>query len=191
MPAASAPGAPPALRDRIVQIYTVEGPKAYGLYGINQLQHALQSAAHAEAQSLSPAMIIACLIHDIGHMIHDLGEAPAEEGVDDRHELLGATWAAEELGPDVAEPIRLHVDAKRYLCTVEEGYAAGLSKDSQISLALQGGVMNEDQIRTFLNEPYADDAITLRRIDELAKDKNATTPPIEHYLDKWLDAAAS
>jgi predicted HD phosphohydrolase len=186
-PTASATATTP-LRDRIVRIYTLEGPKAYGLYGINQLQHALQSAARAEDQDMSPAMVIACLVHDIGHMAHNLGEAPAEEGIDDKHELLGARWIETAgLSRDVSEPVRLHVLAKRYLCTAEEGYVQMLGKDSQISLQLQGGLMTADEIETFLNHPYADDAIALRRIDELAKDRDAQTPPIEAYLDRWLD----
>ncbi|WP_297508487.1 metal-dependent phosphohydrolase [uncultured Caulobacter sp.] len=185
----TAPSAAEALHQEIRDIYLGNARRPYGLYGINQLQHALQSAAHAEAQALSSSMVMACLLHDVGHMIHDLGEAPAEDGVDDLHEALGAAWAAERFPLAVSEPIRLHVAAKRYLCSVEPGYQDGLSKDSRISLALQGGVMGNAEQIDFLNERFADQAIALRRIDELAKDKNAVTDELEVFLRRHLAAA--
>ena len=85
-----------ALREEIRGLYLGLGERAYGLYEMTQLAHALQSAAHAEAQGLSSAMVMACLLHDVGHMVHDLGETPAEAGIDDRHEELGADWVAEQ-----------------------------------------------------------------------------------------------
>ncbi|WP_231737272.1 HD domain-containing protein [Caulobacter sp. CCH5-E12] len=177
------------LRNEIQDIYLGNARRPYGLYGINQLQHALQSAAHAEAQALSSPLVIACLLHDVGHMIHDLGEAPAEEGVDDLHEALGADWAAARFPEAVSEPIRLHVAAKRYLCSVEPGYQESLSKDSRISLALQGGAMSSAEQLAFLQNPFADQAIALRRIDELAKDKDAVTDSLEKFLERHLVTA--
>lgn len=178
-----------ALIAEIRRIYLREGHHAYGLYHLNQLQHALQSAARAEARGFSPALILAALLHDVGHMVHDLGQAPAEGGVDDKHEELGAVWAAERFSAAVSEPIRLHVAAKRYLCAVEEGYEAALSKDSVISLALQGGPMSVEEQAIFLALPYADDAVALRRIDELAKDPDAITPTLDQFLHAYLDKA--
>jgi predicted HD phosphohydrolase len=177
------------LRAEIGAIYLQNGERAYGLYGLNQLQHALQSADRAERMGMPPAMIIACLLHDVGHMIHHLGEAPAEDGVDDRHEELGARWTAERFPPAVSEPIRLHVAAKRYLCSSEPGYIGLLAKDSLISLELQGGLMSEAEITSFLAMPYAVDAVELRRIDELAKDKHAQTRTLYAYLDAYLEPA--
>ena len=178
-----------ALLEEIRDIYLGNAQRPYGLYGINQLQHALQSAAHAEAQALPSSLVIACLLHDVGHMIHDLGEAPAEEGVDDLHEVRGSEWAAARFHRAVSDPIRLHVAAKRYLCSVEPGYQENLSKDSRISLALQGGLMDSAEQQAFLSEPFADQAIALRRIDELAKDKNAVTDSLDDFLERHLLAA--
>lgn len=174
------------LRAEILDIYLGNAVRPYGLYGLNQLQHALQSAAHAEEQGLSSAMVLACLLHDVGHMIHDLGEAPAEDGIDDAHEALGANWAAARFVPALSEPIRLHVAAKRYLCTVDPAYEARLAKDSRISLALQGGHMTDAELSAFLAKPWAQDALHLRRIDELAKDKHAVTDSLEAFLDRHL-----
>ncbi len=176
-----------ALRTEICGIYLREGVRAYGLYGINQLQHALQAADHAERMGLPPAMILACLLHDVGHMIHHLGEAPAEDGVDDRHEELGAKWVADRLPRSISEPIRLHVSAKRYLCKAEPGYFESLAKDSVISLHLQGGPMSSDEIADFVARPYAEAAVLLRRIDELAKDQAARTRSLEEFLDAYLE----
>ncbi|MEW6389685.1 MAG: HD domain-containing protein [Pseudomonadota bacterium] len=177
------------LANEIRDIYLGNAQRPYGLYGINQLQHALQSAAHAEAQALPSSLVMACLLHDVGHMIHDLGEAPAEEGVDDLHEALGADWTAARFPRTVSEPIRLHVAAKRYLCSVEPGYQDGLSKDSRISLALQGGAMDSAEQQAFLQEPFFDQAVALRRIDELAKDKDAVTDSLDDFLQRHLAAA--
>lgn len=179
----------PELTGEIHAIYEMSGTRPYGLHHINQRQHALQAAALAEAQGLSSAMVIACLLHDVGHMVHDLGENPAADGVDDRHEAVGAAWAAARFGPGVSEPIRLHVAAKRYLCAVEPAYAAGLSKDSRISLALQGGAMPPDEQREFLAQPFALEAVALRRIDERSKDPNAVTPTLHDILSRHLGPA--
>ena len=175
------------IRAAIEDIYTGRALRRYGLSSVNQLQHALQSAALAE-QSREPAsLIVAALLHDIGHMIHDLAEDPAAEGIDDSHEARGAAWLAAAFGPEVVEPVRLHVPAKRYLCATEADYFGRLSSDSVRSLALQGGPMSADEVSAFNRLPYAAEAVRLRRIDDLAKDKEAVTPSLAHYLT-YVDA---
>jgi [1-hydroxy-2-(trimethylamino)ethyl]phosphonate dioxygenase len=170
------------LRQELLAIYAGRATRRYGLSDINQLQHALQSAAHAERDGCSPATVLAALLHDVGHMIHDLGEDPASAGVDDVHEELGAQWLAERFGPDVAEPVRLHVAAKRYLCATEPGYFGKLSEDSVRSLELQGGPMSPDEVVAFRKLPFHAEAVQLRRYDEAAKDPRASTPDFDHYL---------
>jgi phosphonate degradation associated HDIG domain protein len=177
------------LMEEISAIYEGSGARPYGLHHINQRQHALQAAALAEAQGLSSAMVIACLLHDVGHMVHDLGENSAAHGVDDRHEAVGAAWTAARFGPGVSEPVRLHVAAKRYLCAAEPDYAAGLSKESRISLALQGGAMSAAEQQDFLALPFAREAVALRRIDERAKDPKAVTPTLREILSRHLGDA--
>ncbi len=171
-----------SLRQELLEIYAGRATRRYGLSDINQLQHALQSAALAEADAAQPATVLASLLHDVGHMIHDLGEDPASRGVDDIHEELGAQWLAERFGPAVSEPVRLHVAAKRYLCTVESDYFAKLAPDSVRSLELQGGLMSADEIAAFRANPYHGEALRLRRYDEAAKDPQARTPDFDHYL---------
>jgi [1-hydroxy-2-(trimethylamino)ethyl]phosphonate dioxygenase len=170
------------LRQELLDIFVGRATKRYGLSAINQLQHALQAAAHAEAEHAPAATVLASLLHDVGHMIHELGEDPAARGVDDVHEELGARWLAERFGPAVSEPVRLHVAAKRYLCTVESDYFGKLSPDSVRSLALQGGLMSADEVGEFRANPFHAEAVRLRRYDEAAKDPRAKTPDFDHYL---------
>src|SRR5207244_1221057 len=114
------------LRQELLDIFVGRATRLHGLSEVNQLQHALQAACLAEADGAPPATVLACLLHDIGHMIHDLGDDPARRGIDDEHEERGAEWLAQRFGPDVSEPVRLHVAAKRYLCAVEPDYFAKL-----------------------------------------------------------------
>lgn len=174
------------VRDEIRDIYANRATKKYGLSDVNQLQHALQSATLAEQQGEAPALIVAALVHDIGHMVHHLGEDPASAGIDDRHEELGAEWLDAHFGPEVAEPVRLHVPAKRYLCAVDREYFSLLSEDSVRSLALQGGPMSSDEVAAFEKHPYAEAAVRLRRFDEAAKDPSAITPQVDHFM-RYVD----
>lgn len=170
------------LRRQLLEIFQGRATRRYGLSAVNQLQHALQAAALAEAEAAPPATVLAALLHDVGHMIHDLGEDPASRGVDDEHEQRGADWLAERFSPAVSEPVRLHVAAKRYLCAVEPDYFATLSADSVRSLALQGGPMSADEIAAFRTNPMHAEAVRLRRCDEAAKDPHAATPDFDHFL---------
>src|SRR5215467_10809269 len=170
------------LRQELLDIFTGRATRRYGLSAINQLQHALQAAHLAETDGASPATVLASLLHDVGHMIHALGEDPAGRGIDDVHEELGAKWLAERFGPEVCEPVRLHVAAKRYLCAVEPDYFGKLSPDSVRSLNLQGGPMSADEISAFRANPLHGEAVRLRRFDEAAKDPRASTPDFDHYL---------
>ena len=183
-PRASDPIAPGA-SDPIAMIAGLidgKGERGYGLSLVNQRAHALQAALLAEPAGCSDALITAALLHDIGHMVHDLGEDPAAEGIDDRHEERGHDFLTRYFGPEVTEPVRLHVAAKRYLCGTEADYFARLSPDSVRSLALQGGPMSPQEAAAFAAQPGAQDAVQLRRFDEGAKVKGLPTPPVTHFL---------
>ena len=166
----------------IVELIAGKGERRYGLSAINQRAHALQAAHLAEQTGCDPALIVAALVHDIGHMVHDLGDDPAAQGIDDHHEDLGAAWLADRFGPAVSQPVRLHVAAKRYLCGKEPDYFARLSPDSVSSLALQGGPMSAAEIAAFEAQPHAAEAIQLRRFDECAKVKALAVPDVQHYV---------
>jgi phosphonate degradation associated HDIG domain protein len=166
----------------IAFLLTEKGQKQYGLHDVTQLQHALQSAWLAEQDGADPPLIAAALLHDIGHMTHTLGENPAAAGVDDRHEEAGHAFLTRWFGPEVTEPVRLHVAAKRYLCAIEPDYFSRLSPDSVLSLKLQGGPMTAEEVAAFRALPQADAAVRLRRYDEAAKVKDLQTPPPENFM---------
>ncbi len=175
--------------ERIESLLTVNAGGRYGLSDINQRQHALQSAWLAEKSDCAEALIVAGLLHDVGHLVHDLGNDPVRDGVDDLHEQRGHEYLRAWFGPEVTEPVRLHVAAKRYLCATEADYFAKLSKDSVLSLTLQGGPMSRDEVAAFDATPHAASALRLRRFDEQAKVKNLQTPPVAyflHYVDRCL-----
>lgn len=178
-----------SVRDELKRVYAGRATRRYGLSSVSQLQHALQAAAYAERAGEPAALIVAALLHDVGHMIHELGEDPAAQGIDDRHEEIGAAWLARHFGSAVAEPVRLHVPAKRYLCAVEADYFGKLSPDSVRSLALQGGPMSPAEVAAFDLNPHAEAAKRLRRYDEAAKDPKAPTPDFEHFL-RYVEACA-
>src|SRR6185312_7005865 len=160
----------------LAELLEGKGSRRYGLSDVNQLQHALQSALLAEQAGCDAALVTAALLHDIGHMVHGLGENPAEAGIDDRHEELGRAYLAPLFGPEVTEPVRLHVPAKRYLCATEPAYFAELAPDSVLSLKLQGGPMSDDEVARFRALPHAEAAVQLRRFDEGAKVADLPTP---------------
>ncbi|MDB5316511.1 MAG: hypothetical protein JWO24_2355 [Rhodospirillales bacterium] len=160
----------------------------YGLHDITQKQHALQSAWLAERDGHPAALIAAALMHDIGHLVHNPGDDPAAQGIDDQHEDVGNEWLARAFGPDVTEPVRLHVAAKRYLCATESDYFAKLSPDSVRSLALQGGPMSAEEVAAFRALSQAKAALQLRRYDEQAKVRDLATPPVQHFMP-YVEAA--
>jgi [1-hydroxy-2-(trimethylamino)ethyl]phosphonate dioxygenase len=171
------------ITQQIVALFNERGSSQYGSEAVTQLQHGLQAAALATAAGAGPTLIAAALLHDVGHLLHDLPEDAPDHGIDDRHEVLGQKWLEQHFAPSVTEPVRLHVDAKRYLCAVEPGYLAKLSEPSRQSLALQGGPMSESEAAEFRALPHAEDAVRLRWWDDLAKDPHKQTPPVEAFAD--------
>ena len=167
---------------RIAELLTLKAGSQYGLSDINQRQHALQAAWLAEKMGCAESLIVAGLLHDVGHLVHDLGDNPAEDGVDDLHEQRGYDFLRAWFGPEITEPVRLHVAAKRYLCATEPDYFAKLSKDSVLSLSLQGGPMSANEVAAFEAVPQSAAAVQLRRFDEQAKVRHLETPPVEHFL---------
>ncbi len=167
--------------DEAIDLLLRAGAERYGDEDVSQLAHALQCAHQAEREGADGALVAAALLHDIGHLVGDGDEGLAERGIDAMHERIGADWVAARFSGAVAEPVRLHVDAKRYLCTREDGYFARLSPASVRSLAVQGGPYSEVEADGFAARPHAGDAVRLRRWDEAAKDPGALTPGLEHY----------
>jgi [1-hydroxy-2-(trimethylamino)ethyl]phosphonate dioxygenase len=148
--------------------FNKRGQETYG-EGVNQMDHALQCGYFAQRDGATTAQIVAAYLHDIGHLVHDFPSDIADKGVDTEHESLGSVWLSQFFGPEVTEPVLLHVPAKRYLAATEAGYFESLSDASKLSLKLQGGPMAPDEIKAFEANPYFKQAVALRRWDEEGK----------------------
>ena len=170
------------MKEEVLEILARRGSEEYAGEPVSQLEHALQCATLAEENGAPRTLITAALLHDIGHLIEDDPDAAAAAGTDLHHEDAGAAWLVRWFDPEVTEPVRLHVEAKRWFCATDPGYAAQLSKASQRSLALQGGPFTEDEARAWAAQPHADDGIALRRWDDAAKIPGARTAPLEYFL---------
>jgi phosphonate degradation associated HDIG domain protein len=170
-----------ALAD-IEKLFAEHGHIEYSGEGVTQLEHALQCAQRGEAEGAPAELVTAALLHDLGHLLNLQGATPTERGIDDQHQYFAIPFLRPLFRPAVIEAIRLHVDAKRALCALEPDYYAALSDDSKRSLALQGGAYSKEQAHEFLAKPHAEQAIRVRRWDDLAKIPGAATPPLAHYL---------
>jgi phosphonate degradation associated HDIG domain protein len=167
--------------DFVLRLFKERGDAAYLGEPVSQTEHALQTARAAEQAGAGSALVAAALLHDVGHLLHDLPEDCALSGIDDAHEVRGARWLSRHFGPEVAEPVRLHVAAKRFLCATDPTYSGLLSEASLRSLRLQGGPLTPDEADQFRAHPHAEAAVALRRLDEQAKRPGAPTPDLEHF----------
>ncbi|MBS2546597.1 HD domain-containing protein [Catenulispora sp. NL8] len=175
--------APEAVVDRIAALFTGEGGAEYLGEAVTQAQHMLQAAALAERDGAAPTLVAAALLHDVGHFTGAVHGRDLMAGRDNRHSHQGADWLAGWFGPEVTEPVRMHVAAKRYLCAVEPGYFAKLSAASVYTLSVQGGPMSAEEVAAFEADPHSADAVRLRRWDEAAKEADADDPGFEHYRE--------
>jgi len=177
----------PDILGEIRDLFARYGADHYG-EGVSLGAHMVQTARLAEAEDAPPHLIIAALLHDVGHFLHpDAGTASAQ-GQDLEHEALGAAWLSRGFGPEVTAPIALHVQAKRYLCAVEPAYFDGLSAASRLSLSLQGGPMSPREADAFALRPGARDAVRLRRWDDLGKDVSRADADIAEFADVLASA---
>ncbi len=167
--------------DDLIGLYGTYGGEMYGGEAVTQLAHALQSAALAEADGADEALIAAALLHDVGHLVDKHAAGAAASGIDRQHEDIGSGYLSRWFKPEVTEPIRRHVAAKRCLVTTERGYFETLSEASVLSLKVQGGPFTHDEARSFLALPGATDALRLRKWDDLAKVPDLKTPDLTYY----------
>ena len=179
MPLSSAVQANPFI-DQILGFYATRGAEHYG-EDVSQSEHAEQCAHHARMDGASDEMVVAALLHDIGHLLQKQGADAADRGIDTHHERIGAGFLARGFSPAVTEPIALHVRAKRFLATITPGYIEQLSAASLQSLALQGGPMSEAECAAFRAHPHHEAALKLRGYDEMGKAVGATPAPVASY----------
>ena len=164
----------------ITRLYATRGSVPVRGAGLCQLHHALQCADLAERARSPAALVAAALLHDLGHLLASYSEELSDQ-VDDGHQYVPVPFLRGLLPDAVIEPIRLHVDAKRYLCAVDGGYWSSLSTTSRRRLAAQGGPFSAAEAAAFMRQPFAADALAVRRWDGLARDPAARPPGWSHF----------
>ena len=163
--------------DELRALMESRGAEPYG-ENISIAEHSLLTALAAEESGASECLIAASLMHDVGHW---LDEPDDEYGIHS-HGALGGDWVAKRFGPAISEPVKLHVEAKRYLCAVDPNYVDQLSSASVYTLGKQGGSMSEKEVDTFSSLPYFDDACKLRQLeDNFGKRSGVEVPALDHF----------
>jgi gamma-butyrobetaine dioxygenase len=172
--------------DAIAELFAGPGARDYLGEAVTIGEHMRQAGARAEASGAAAPLVAAALLHDVGHLLGEagrggLGGSSPRASTDARHGSGGARWLSQWFGAAVTEPVRLHVEAKRYLCATESGYFELLSPESVRTLGLQGGPMTPEQAAAFAALPCARDAVAVRRWDDEAKDRAVTPPGFAHF----------
>jgi phosphonate degradation associated HDIG domain protein len=176
--------------DEILAVFGKRGAGAYFGEPVSMTEHALQAAYFAQAAAAAPSLVVAALLHDVGHLVVPVPEDLADWVEDARHEEIGGEWLARRFPPEVFEPVRLHVPAKRYLCATHVHYFSKLSPASVATLKLQGGPMSAAEVAQFETERYHEDAVKVRQWDDQGKVPGLVTPKLEEYRARIEEAAA-
>jgi len=166
----------------ILALYQARGAAAYFGERVSMTEHGLQAAYFAQAEGAPQRLVVAALLHDIGHLLEQVPDAIEDWTIDARHEQGGARWLAKRFNAEISEPVRLHVPAKRYLCAVDAQYFARLSPASVHTLKLQGGPMSEREVAQFEGERFCQDAVRVRRWDDQGKVAGLKTPQLRDYV---------
>jgi [1-hydroxy-2-(trimethylamino)ethyl]phosphonate dioxygenase len=172
-----------SLTGEILAIYEARGAAAYFGERVSMTEHGLQAAHFAQVQGAPEALVVAALLHDIGHLLQETPEALEEWISDAHHEEVGARWLAARFPAEVWEPVRLHVPAKRYLCATDARYLAGLSRASVHTLKLQGGPMSPREVAQFESERFCQQAVRVRHWDDQGKVAGLRTPGLAEYAE--------
>ena len=144
--------------------------------------HMIQTAMLAEKDNSPKSLVCSCLLHDYGHFIIENPDLLVSKLLDGKHEYLAFKFLNKYFKPDVVEPIKLHVQAKRYLCR-DNSYYKLLSKASRISLKLQGGIMSDKEAKKFASLKFHNEAIMLRKYDDDGKVPDLKIKKIDYYRD--------
>jgi predicted HD phosphohydrolase len=170
--------------DFILDLFARRGTEEYMGESVSMSQHMEQTAACACADNAPDELVIAALLHDIGHFVGDFPIDALENGINNLHEDAGAAFLAPYFPASVTEPIRLHVAAKKYLCAVDRDYINCLSPASIESLAVQGGPMTESEVTAFESNPHHLSAVKARHYDDDGKVIGLNIKPVTEYRDQ-------
>lgn len=176
---------PELTRDTIVaflgDIFARRGGEEYLGEPVTMAQHMLQGATIAQQQGFSEEIIVAALLHDIGHFTSEFGTYNPDDTEDRHHEDAGAAVLGAFFPTLVTDCVRYHVAAKRYLCATRPSYLERLSDASVHSLNLQGGPMSAEEVTAFSANPNLAEIIQVRYLDEAGKVADMETPDFAHF----------
>ncbi len=182
---------PATIVDFLADIFARRGGEEYLGEPVTMAQHMLQAACVAEQAGQSEEVIVAALLHDIGHFTSEFGTYSPDDTEDRHHEDAGGDVLAPFFPPRVVDCVRHHVAAKRYLCATRPEYFNKLSPASVHTLSLQGGPMQAHEVAAFERNPHLKDIIKVRVYDEAGKHAGISTPTFAHYapmLQRVVDA---
>jgi gamma-butyrobetaine dioxygenase len=170
--------------EEILALYEEKGDENYGEH-VTQIEHALQCAALATRDGASDELIAAALLHDVGHLVVNIqGNVGFQlDRDDDNHEAVGARVLSPIFGARVAQPVALHVTAKRWRCTIEPEYLAQLSPTSRATLSAQGGLLSDEECQRFQAHPGFEMALALRSWDDAGKTEGLDVGQLRDYED--------
>jgi len=172
-------------------IFERRGGEEYLGEPVTMAQHMLQGAALAEEAGKPERIIVAALLHDIGHFTSEFGTYHPDDTHDRHHEEAGADVLEAFFPTVVTDCVRYHVAAKRYLCATRPEYFGRLSAASVHTLNLQGGPMSAEDVAEFETNPNLSEIIEVRYLDDAGKHADMQTPGFAHYapmVQRVIDA---
>ena len=168
----------------IEQLFARHGAAQYSGEPVTQLEHALQTAHFAEQSEASDALVTACLLHDLGHLLNQQGETPTLRGIDDTHQYFALPFLRGLFPDAVLDAIRLHVDAKRYLCQVDPATTTVSPRTRSAAWRCRAACSMPPRPPPSSPSPARATPCMLRQWDDLAKQADLATPSLAHFLDR-------
>jgi phosphonate degradation associated HDIG domain protein len=172
---------PETIVDFLGGIFERRGGEEYLGEPVTMAEHMLQGAHFAEKAGEPEVVIVAALLHDIGHFTSEFGTFSMDDTEDRHHEEAGAEVLERFFPPLVVDCVRYHVAAKRYLCAARPPYFNKLSEASVHSLMLQGGPMSDVEVAEFEKNPNLEQIVKVRYFDDAGKEADLETHPFSHY----------
>lgn len=156
---------------------------------ITLVEHMIACAELAKKEKAPSWLVVAALLHDIGHILVPDAATAQDSGIDLHHDKVGAEWIARRFTNNIVQAVRLHVDAKKYLVAKDERYFNRLSEASKKTLAIQGGIFTQKEAEDFIGLPYAREAVQLRMWDDLGKIRGTIKSSISDYAEEIEECA--
>ena len=183
------------ISENIIAYYRRYGTHDYiGECGVSQIQHAAQAFLLAldctyVDDHTKKCVAVAAFLHDLGHLIgipnklETMNDSDGSSLGISHHEKVASDYLRNIGLPElVCELVLSHVDAKRYLCSVNNDRV--LSDASRKTLEKQGGIMSEEERHIFEKSFNFNLKLLIRNCDDMAKKNNY---PLEKDINEILE----